>query len=208
MSRPAPSTLITTGALGVALTTALEVVTAPYSPAVSAYPLNGSVHVVKVVAVLVLAAGLLGWARRLRARGEGIAATATGVLAGATCLGAIPYSLVEATLPPDLEPAVADSRLNEVYDAQPWIGAVASIALVLVLVSLVTLAVVLLRHRLLPAWAPVTSLAAVPVAVLAGVLGGAGWAVPHPPAWIFLGLTAYGLALARRTAPTPVPAAV
>jgi hypothetical protein len=42
----------------------------------------------------------------------------------------------------------------------------------------------------------VTSLVAIPVGILAGVLGEAGWAVPHPPAWIFLGLAAYGPALA------------
>jgi hypothetical protein len=49
----------------------------------------------------------------------------------------------------------------------------------------------------LPAWAPIASLAAIPVAVLAGVLGDAGWVLPHPPAWLFLGLAAYGPALAR-----------
>jgi hypothetical protein len=75
--------------------------------------------------------------------------------------------------------------------------AAASIALPLILLGMVTLAVVVLRHRLMPAWAPVAGLVSLPVAVLAGVLGDAGWAVPHPPAWIFLGLAAYGLALLR-----------
>ncbi len=190
--------LITAGGLGIAATTALEVVTAPYSPAVSAYPVNGAVHAVKVVAVLVLAIGLLRFAGGLRRRGERVAAGAAGGIAVAALLGAVPYSVVEATLSPGLSPAAADARLDEIYDEQVWIGTVASIALPLVLVALVTLAVVVLRHRLLPAWAPALSLAAIPVAVLAGVLGGAGWAVPHPPAWIFLGLAAYGPALARR----------
>jgi hypothetical protein len=208
VSRFAPSPLITAGALGIAATTALEVVTAPYSPAVSAYELNGAVHVGKVLAAGLVVAGLLGWFADLRRRGERVAAGAVAVLAATVCLGAIPYSVVEATLDPGLSPAAADARLTEIYQSQTWIGALGSVVLPLLLVALVTLAVVVLRHRLLPAWAPATSLAAIPVAVLAGVLGDLGWAVPHPPAWIFLGLTAYGLALARRTTPAPVPAAI
>ncbi len=49
--------LLTGGALGIAVTTALEVVTAPYSPAVSAYAFNGVVHLLKVVAVVVFVVG-------------------------------------------------------------------------------------------------------------------------------------------------------
>jgi hypothetical protein len=57
-----------------------------------------------------------------------------------------------------------------------------------------------LRRRALPRWAPVVSLLAIPVAVLAGVAGDAGLPVPHPPAWLFLGLSAYGVALLRTSA--------
>jgi hypothetical protein len=86
--------------------------------------------------------------------------------------------------------------LNQVYDQHTWIGTTSSIALPLILLAIITLAVVALRNRLLPAWAPIASLISIPVAVLAGVLGeAAGWPVPHPPAWIFLGLAAYGPAL-------------
>jgi hypothetical protein len=194
---PRSSTLITAGALGVAVTTALEVVTAPYSPAVSVYPLNGADHVGKLVAIVVLVAGWATWSADLRRRGERVAAGAVAVLAVATVAGAGPYSLVEAMLDPGLSPTAADARLTAIHESSPWIGAVASIALPVLLIALVTLAVVVLRHRLLPRWAPIASLAAIPVAVLAGVLGDAGWPVPHPPAWIFLGLAAYGPALAR-----------
>ena len=198
MSRlTAPSTLIATGALGVAGTTALEVLTAPYSDAVTAYPLNGAVHVVKVLAVVVLVVGLLRWLGELRRQGEAVAAGAVGALVVGVLLGAVPYSVAEATLDPGLSPAAADARLTAIHEAHPWIGVVASVALPVILVGIVVLAVVVLRHRLLPAWAPVLSLAAIPVAVLAGVLGDAGWAVPHPPAWLFLGLAAYGPALAQ-----------
>ena len=194
--------LITAGALGVAVTTALEVVTAPYSAVVSAYPLNGAVHAVKVIASLSFVAGMLGFAAALRREGTRIGAAAACTLAGATAAGAIPYSVVEASLDSRLDPAAASRRLEEVYAHHTWIGTTASLALPLALIGIVTLAVIVLRRRLLPAWAPIASLLAIPVGVLAGVLGEASWALPHPPAWIFLGLAAYGLAL-RRTAVAP-----
>ncbi len=196
--------LVTVGALGVAVTTALEVVTAPYSPAVAAYSLNGPVHVAKVGAIVVLVLGLAGLARSLRDAGEGVAAVAAGVLALGTVVGAVPYSVVEATLDSGLAPAVADVRLEQIYLEQTWIGTSASIALPLTVLSVVVLAVVVLRRRLLPAWAPIVSLAAIAVAVVAGVLSDAGWVLPHPPAWLFLGLVAYGPALARAGAPERV----
>ena len=56
------------GALGVAVTTSLEVVTAPYSSAVSLYALNGVVHMVKVVALVAFAVGMLGWIEQWRDR--------------------------------------------------------------------------------------------------------------------------------------------
>ena len=209
-SRRATALLITAGALGVAVTTALEVVSAPYSPAVRAYLLNGAVHAVKVAAALMFVAGMLGLAAVLHRGGIRIGAVAASTLAGATAAGAVPYSVAEASLDSGLDPTAANARLEEIYAIHTWIGTAASIALPLLLIGIVMLAVVALRHHL-PSWAPIASLAAIPVAVLAGVLGEAGWALPHPPAWIFLGLAAYGPALVR-TAAAPaargVPAAV
>jgi hypothetical protein len=189
--------LVTAGALGVAVTTALEVVTAPYSPAVVAYPLNSAVHVGKVVAVAVLVVGLLAWAAHLRRHGARAAALVAGVLAIGTPVGAVPYSLAEASLDSSLTPAVADAELAALYERHAWIGVSASIALPVVVLGVVVLAVVVLRRRLVPAWAPIASLVALAVAVGAGVLAGAGLAVPHPPAWVFLGLAGYGLATVR-----------
>jgi hypothetical protein len=200
-SRHPSSLLISVGALGVALTTALEVLTAPYSPAVSAYPLNGAVHAAKVLALVLLVAGLVGLVRFLADVGARLGAGATGALAVATAVGAIPYSVVEATLDTGLAPAAADARLEQIHAEQAWIGTAASVALPLTVLSVVVLGVVVLRRRLLPAWAPIASLVAIPVAVAAGVLGDAGWVLPHPPAWLFLGLAAYGPALARSAAP-------
>lgn len=192
-----PAALATAGALGVAGTTALEVLTSPYSPWVRAYALNGALHVGKVFAVLVLTAGVLLLARRLRPLLGRIGAAAMGAL-GFAALGAVPYSLAEATLDGDLPPAVADDRLDAIYAEHFWIAAAGMVALPVILVGIVALAVVALRRRALPAWAPVVSLLTIPLALLAGVAGDAGLPVPHPPAWLFLGLSAYGIALLRR----------
>jgi hypothetical protein len=196
--------LITVGALGVALTTALEVVTAPYSPDVRAYSLNGPVHAAKVVAIVVLVVGLAGWAGELARAGQRATATALCVLAAGTLVGAGPYSVVEATLDGGLTPAAADAELERIYAEHGWLVASSSAVLPVTVLALVAVAVLVLRRRLLPAWAPLTSLAMVPVAVLAGVLNGAGWAVPHPPAWLLLGLAAYGWALTRDRVPASV----
>jgi hypothetical protein len=205
--RRSSALLITVGALGIVLTTALEVLTAPYSPSVSAFPLNPAVHVAKVVAVALLVVGLAGLARVLAGAGARAGAWAAGVLAVAAAVGAVPYSVVEATLDGGLDPAVADGRLEQIHAEQAWIGTTASVALPVTVLAAVVLAVVLLRRRLLPVWAPIASLVAIPVAVLAGVLGEAGWSLlPHPPAWLFLGLAAYGPALARGAERVAVPA--
>lgn len=188
--------LLTAGALGIAVTTALEVVTAPYGAAVAFYPANGVVHVVKVLAALCFVVGALATWALLRHRLGRVGRLALPVLARVTLLGAVPYSVAEALLDPGLPPAEANTRLEAVYDQHVWIGTVASVAMPLLLFGIIALAVSVLRRHALPAWAPWLSLAAVPVAVAAGAIGASGTVpVPHPPAWIFLGLAAYGLAL-------------
>lgn len=196
-----PAVLVAAGALGVAATTALEVLTSPYSPAVRAFPLNGAVHVVKVAALLAFTAGLLLLATRVRPRLGRIGVGIMRALAVAA-LGAVPYSLAEATLDGSLPPAAADDRLDAIYADHFWIAAAGMVALPVVVLGIVSLAVVTLQRRALPSWAPIVSLLAVPLAVLAGVAGDAGLPVPHPPAWLFLGLTAYGFALLRRPGAT------
>jgi hypothetical protein len=198
-----PATLVTAGALAVAGTTALEVLTSPYSPAVRFYPLNGAVHVGKVAAVLILTAGLLLLSTRLRSRLGRVGTGAMGAV-GVAALGAVPYSLAEATLDGGLSPAAANDRLDAIYADHFWIAGAGMVALPVILLGIVTLAVVVLRRRVLPAWASVTSLLAIPAAVLAGIAGDAGLPVPHPPTWLFLGLSAYGIALLRWTTRTGV----
>ena len=93
----ATAALLGGGAVGIAATTALEVVTAPYSPAVIAYPLNGVVHLVKVAAVAAFVVGLLGFRAELRDRLGRVGSAAAAALAIASAFGAVPYSLAEAT---------------------------------------------------------------------------------------------------------------
>jgi hypothetical protein len=195
LTRRTVAALLSVGALGIAATTALEVLTAPYSPAVSAYPLNGVVHLAKVAAVGALVAGLLGFGAHCRDRLGRVGSGSIMTLAIATVLGAVPYSLAEASLDSSLDPAAANQQLDALYASSPWIGTVAMIALPLTVLSIVTLAVVVLRRGAVARWAPITSLAAIPVAIAAGALTDAGVLVPHAPAWIFLGLIAYGPAL-------------
>jgi hypothetical protein len=199
--------LVATGALGIALTTAAEVLTSPYSAHVVLLELNSTVHTVKVVAAVVFVAGMLALATRYRATLGRVGAGATVALAAGTTMGAIPYSVVEARLDPNLTPAEAAAWLDAAYEKQlAWIGQLASAGMLLLLVGLVALAVVTLRRRLLPSWRPALSLAAIPLAVLAGVVGDTtGLPIPHPPAWVFLCLgIAYTGQLAWAPArPTP-----
>ncbi len=190
-----PHRLVAAGALGIALTTAAEVLTAPYSAHVVLYELNSAVHAVKVVAALVFVAGMLGLAVRCRTALGRIGVGATVALAAGTTVGAIPYSLAETRLEPRLSPAEAAAWLDAAYEAQlAWVGHLAAVGMLLLLIGLVTLAVVVLGRRLLPAWRPLLSLAGLPLGVLAGVLGETtNLPVPHPPAWVFLCL---GLAYA------------
>ncbi len=194
---PHPHPLVAVGALGVAVTTAAEVVTAPYSAHVALFGLNPAVHVAKVLAAVVFVVGMLALARVHRGTLGRVGASAAVALAVGTSFGAIPYSAVETTLDPSMSPADAATWLDSAYAAElAWVGYLAAAGMLLVLVGLVTLAVVVLRRRALPWWRPVSSLAAIPVAVLAGVLGETtDLPLPHPPAWVFLGL---GIAYAAR----------
>lgn len=197
-----PHRLLAAGALGIALTTAAEVLTAPYSAHVVLFELNPAVHAVKVLAVLVFLAGMLALAARYRVALGRVGVGAAVTLAAGTTMGAIPYSVVETRLDPDLAPAEAAAWLDAAYEEQlAWIGQFATVAMLLLLVGLVTLAAVMLRRRLLPRWRPLLSLAALPLGVLAGVLGETtGLPVPHPPAWVFLCL---GIAYAAPLASAP-----
>jgi hypothetical protein len=183
-----PHRVVAAGALVIALTTAAEVLTAPYSAHVVLYELNPAVHAIKVIAALVFVAGILAMAARYRATMGRVGVGAAGALAAGTAMGAIPYSVVETTLAPNLDEAQAEARLDAAYEAQlAWIGHLAMAGMLLLLLGMITLAAVVLRRGLLPRWRPLSSLVALPLGVLAGVLGEtADLPVPHPPAWIFL----------------------
>ncbi|HEV2086709.1 MAG TPA: hypothetical protein VGR21_00225, partial [Cryptosporangiaceae bacterium] len=151
-----PHRLLAAGALGIALTTAAEVLTAPYSAHVMLLELNPAVHAVKVVAALVFVAGMLALAARHHAALRRVGVGAAIALAAGTTAGAIPYSVVETTLSPRLGPAEAAAWLDAAYEAQlVWIGNLASVGMLLILVGLVALAAVVLRRQLLPRWRPV-----------------------------------------------------
>lgn len=172
----------------------------------SLYAANPAVQGLKVVAVAVFALGMLGlraqWRDELGRLGTGAAL----VLVLATVAGAVPYSVAEASLSPALAPAVAEAQLEATYAGHVWIGILASVAMPLILISVVALGVVVLRRRLVPRWVRACSLAAILVGIGAFVVGElAGLPVPHPPAWIFLGLAAYGTPLRREAEARTTP---
>jgi hypothetical protein len=208
---PTPRTtaaLVAGGGLGLFSAISLGLFTTPYSPIVSAYPLNGLLHAGKLVALLAFAGGMLALQAHLAGRLGRPGRVAAVALAVGAVLGAGPHSVVEVLLDPRLSPAVAEARPEALWDAQSWISTLSAVAMVLLLLSIPTLAVSALRQRALPRWAPVVSLLAIPVALWSGALMEEGVAFPHPPAWIFLGLAAYGFALAPRRAAAPAEAPV
>jgi hypothetical protein len=196
-----PHVLVAGGACGVALTTAAEVLTAPYSPHVRFYSLNGGVHVLKVVAALAFVAGLVLLVRRDHVRLGRLGSVAALALATGTTVAAIPYSVAEA-VNPERSPAAAAAWLDAGYEnAFAWVSALANAGLPLVLLGIVGLAIAVLRRHLLPRWRPVLTLVAIPAAVVAGVLNEGGLPVPHPPAWLFAALaTAYSARFAHLSA--------
>lgn len=194
-----PHRLVTAGALGITLTTAAEVLTAPYSSHVEFFGLNPAVHVLKVLAAVGFVVGMLALANRHRAGLGRVGVGAARAVAVGTALGAVPYSVVEVWLGSDRDPAEAAAWLDAAYEAQlAWIAIAAVLGMLLILVGMISLAVVVLRRGLLPRWRPFTSLAAWPLAVAAAVLGEAtSLPVPHPPTWLFLCLgIAYAAPLA------------
>ena len=199
-----PHRLVAGGALGIAVTTAAEVLTAPYSPHMSLFGLNPAVHVLKVLAAVVFIGGMLALAARHRATLGRVGVGAAGALAAGTSFGAVPYSVVETTLDPGMGPDAAAAWLDASYAGRlAWIGYLAAVGMLLVLVGLITLTVVVLRRRMLPRWRAWLGLAAIPAGVLSAVLSETtGLPVPHPPAWVFLGIgIAYAIPLTASCRP-------
>ncbi|QZY28923.1 hypothetical protein [Nocardioides coralli] len=182
------------------MTTAAEVVTAPYGELRTLVELNPAVHVLKLVAVAVFVAGMLSMAARHGQALGRVGFLAAGAVAAGTAAGAGPYSAVEVLIGTDGGAAAVESRLEAAYSGwAAWVPPLAMVGLPLFLLGLVALAGVVLRHRLLPWWRPALSLAAIPVAVLGAMLGGLGLPVPHPPTWLFLGIAvAYAAPLRAR----------
>ncbi len=202
-----PFVLIALGGAGIAVSTGLETVTAPYSAHVSAYPLNGAVHLLKVLSIAAFAGGMAGLVLRFHRALGTVGSIAAAALAIGTVVGSLPYTLAEVSLDPSLSPVQASIQLEAIYAGQTWISAASGIALAGIIVAIVALGVAALRRRQFPAWAPLLSLAMVPVGVGSALLADAtGWPIPHPPAWVFLGLSAYGFSMLGKDAAVPLEA--
>lgn len=168
------------------------------------------VHVVSFLAFLLFAPGLVGLYLAHRDRLAallGCAAVGIGF-----SLGVLPHTVLDFSAIPVVVDALPEPDSTALVDRMYGIvGVLASVGGLLGVAGIVTLGVVLLRAGRLPRWAGIAGLAAVPAAVLLGVVGGVlpGVPMPHAPVALDLGLAAYGLALAgRRTADERVPTPV
>lgn len=195
---------LTLSALALAAVTWAERFTGPDLDAVP--PLVGAgagpAHVASFLAFLLFLPGLTGLYLAQRARigpigTGGFVATAVGFWTGV-----LPHTVLDFAAIPEtfaaLPPEQATALVDRMYDA---IGPLSMAGMPLVLLGMVALGIATLRARVLARWAGVAGLAAIPVAVLLGVLGGMLPAVPvpHPPVALDLALAGYGVALIARS---------
>lgn len=203
---------LTVGALALAIVTWLELF---FGPVVDTDPATALVtpgavpiHIVSFLAFLALVLALPTLGRVLNRRSGVLASFG---LAVGLWLGVVPHTVLDFSAIPmafdELDRAQATALTDRMYEV---IGPLAMIGLLLVVVSIITLAVAGWRTAALPRWAAWAGFAALPGAALLGVLGGLlpDVPVPHPPVALDLVLAAYGIALWRSAERAPAAAAV
>lgn len=161
----------------------------------------GPVHVASFLAFALFLPGLVGLYLAQRGRLGAVGTAGLVATAAGFWCGVLPHTVLDlGAIPPvfaALPPAQATALVNGMYDA---IGPLSAVGLPLAVFGLLALAVATARAGVLPRWARMAGLAAVPAAVLLGVLSGLlpALPVPHPPVALDLALAVYGVALAGR----------
>ncbi len=192
------------GAVAMAVTTALELLVSPYNPYGSELWLNAPVHVAKYVAGIVLLLGLPGVYLRQRKRAGRIGFLGFLAFAFGLALAGMPYNVVEFSMDPSLSQREAAEFLERTWETSVVVPILGMIGFPLVLLGLILFGIATLRASLLPRWTAWLSLASILVGIASMFLGGIfPGLVPHPPAWLTLGLTGYGYALAAGKAAVP-----
>jgi hypothetical protein len=164
-----------------------------------ALPVNLALFVGFVVFALGMTGVLLAQGTRLGRPGLG---GGFALLFGLS-IAELPHTVVDFAVAPALFDRLPRAQARTLLDdhIDTIVGPLSGIGLLLLLVGLVLLARATLRAGMLPRWAPLASLWAIPCAIVLGVLSGPLPLAPHPPVALYLGLAAYGLGL--RAAPAP-----
>ncbi len=188
------------GATVGAVVTALELVTSPYNPYSSALWINPWLHMMKYVAMIVLILGLPAVFVRQREH-AGILGFVSMLM---VCLGiafaGTPYNVMEWSLDPALSKEQAAATLDKLYSTTVIWGILGMPGFLSFLLGYLLLAIATLRAKVLPRWTAVFSLISFALGIASIFVGSAlPGLVPHPPAWLLLGLTGYGLVLIRGT---------
>lgn len=185
------------GALVGSITTVLELIVSPYNPHGSLLSLNAPVHAARYVAGLVLLIGLTGVYLRQRERIGKLGFFGFLGLFFGFALAGMPYTVIEFTMDPSLSQAEAAAYLDRTYENTLAFQILAGPGFLMFLLGTILFAIGTLRANVLPRWTGWLGLASLAVGIvslfLAELLPGL---VPHPPAWMLLGLIGYGYAVA------------
>lgn len=159
-------------------------------------PAAGPVHLASFVAFALFLPGLTGLFLAHRDRLGVVGGTAFVLTGLGFWCAVLPHTVLDfGAIPSTVAALPPEQAVDLVFGMYDAIGPVSAVALPLVVLGTLGLGVATWRARVLPRWAATAGLAAVPVAVLLGVLGAVGAPVPHPPFALFLGLAGYGVAL-------------
>jgi hypothetical protein len=186
------------GAMVGATTTAIELITSPYNLYGSALWLNPWVHLAKYLALIVLIVGLPGVFVRQREHAGKLGFISLAAMCLGLAAAGVPYNVVEWSVDPALGQQEAAIALDNIYGTGSIWLVLGMPGFLAFLLGYLIFGIATLRAKILPRWTAMLSLASI-VAGIASVFVDLALPglVPHPPAWLLLGLIGYGYALAH-----------
>ena len=197
LTRTSGITILVAAVLAAAMTAA-ELVTSPYNPYVSLYAINGPVHLLKYVAMLALLVALPAAYVGQRATARRLGFVGLILVLGGLGLAGTPYNVMEMSLSPSLSTTEANAAWEALWAEAMLLGIMGLVGFLAVIVGVVTFAIASRRAGGAFRRAGHASLIGLGVGVASMFLGSAfPGVVPHPPTWILLGLSAYGVAVVR-----------
>ncbi|HUQ78548.1 MAG TPA: hypothetical protein VM427_06730 [Patescibacteria group bacterium] len=193
---------ILAAALTAAAMTAAEIVTAPYNPQATLLGLDGPVHLIKYLAMVVLlvslpAAFIVQRATAGRLGFAGIVLILFGLGAAGT-----PFNVLEMTLDPGQPVPALQATWDQLTDTA-LLGALGGVGFLSFLIGIVAFALATRRAGGAARSVAAISLVGLGIAFARSLtLDALPGVIPHPPAWMLLGLAAYGVLVWRPVTPT------